>query len=910
MAAAVASPAFADTKSHSSSNSEQQLTEFVRKLTALRNDVVAGSHPRLKLPAHIGDKGRPLSAVGGITASTLPGLSNGTIVPPSVVGSIKPQAPATTAYSTPPFAPKPASQHVLTLPPSTSGIDPIFLQKSDTLVKAEMQAKRDRLERSLEEQAQMKKVSLKHKTHDEFAMSEFSIDEVLKSARLLVPPFNFHRDGHAHGGATSPDSFDENTFYSSQMNESTSTEGEVIEEPKRLTRPQLCRFFRNDKACPYGATCQYSHDPALRAKVDGPGSGSHVREMDGASERGKLNVRNNSPPRPVPNQGRDDKNDQSAIAEPTSQQQRIAQLEAELEAMKAKEAQKAQNHEQKTPSQNPQPNAVGPDEFGRDLSLRGGNTQQHNGMQHQDHQTNREYGRHNRDVMPPSANDVRIVRNHITSPHAPQPSRVSPLAVAKISQLNQNQADSHRTSRIPYAEVISDGSPNVSMQPLSSKKRRRGRDADEQNRNVVRRNGTSPQIRIKDEPISPPPFHQATNRRVSGQDAARPVYVDVAHQPQDRIVHQIRDSDRAGSLYEQPSLGNPVRRVVSRNGQHYLANDEPDLRRVVSERQMRAPVSPMMRHAPSPYTEPRVVRASSQVYASPTGQRPHIEYRASVQPQIASYPRSPSPVVRNISPVRRPSSIMAPPPRRVLVDQYGNEFLEPEVRQVSMAPTQRGQMHLQYDESGNRVMEQRYTSVIPQAEPRYEQPRPRVEVVRNTFADDGRPSHFVDRHPSPASPTFLDYSRPVQVIHRRDYESGQDPYARQYPTTRVVYQDQRPEPIYEPVNAGDGNHQVQNLRPVEDRYERISRVPSVQPRVIQLTERQPLSPIVSRQAGARPGEDFARPESFARPENYARSESHGGPYRYASALAPDGGYYREVPHNATYETPRRVIERM
>ena len=905
MAATVALPALAATESHSTPDSEPQLADLVRKLTALRNDIVAGSHPRLKLPAHFGDKGKPLSVVGRANASSLPGLSNGISIPPPPTGSGFPQMHATTTYSTPSIGSKPASQHASALPASTSGIDPIFLQKSDTLVKAEAQAKRERLEHNLEDQAQMKKSSLKHKTHDEFAMPEFSVDEVLKRAHSLVQPFAFDREGLVNAAASSIDSFDDNTFYSTQVNESTSTEGEVIEEPRRqYTRTRLCRFFLNDKRCPYGDKCQFSHDPALRAKVDGPGSGSHGKDMDGSNHREEPHLRNKSPPRPTHKKGRDGKNDQSAVAEPTSQEQRIAQLEAQLEAMKAKEAQVQQYHQQPAASTQPrktQPLIVGPDEFGRDLSLRDGNTRPKNDSQIQDPRTDREYSRYDRNSASPSTNGVRFARYHNDSPHPPQPSRISPPTITKTQKINQNHEDGPRVSRIPYAEVISDDSPNISVQPLSSRKRRRGRDTGEQNRNVVPRNGASPHIRIKDEPVSPPPLNEGPLRRGSGQDAGRSVFTDVAPRPEDRIVRQASNYDRAsGHLYEQTPSGPPMRRVISRNGQQYFANDEPDLRRVVSERQMRLPVSPTPRHAPLPYMEPRIVRATSQSYVSPTGHRPPVEHRPSVQPRHVSYGRSPSPPTRNMSPAGPSPTIMAPPPPRVLMDQYGNEFLESEIRQVSVAPINRSQMPPRYDDVGDRVTEQRYTSVRPQAEPRYEQQRPRVEVIRNAFADDERTPRFVDQQHSPASPTFLDYSRPVQVIQRHDQVPGDGSYDRDYPTTRVIYQERRPESIYEPSNSQrDENYQVQNLRPVEDRFERISRVSSVQPRVVQITERPPVSPYVGRQGSVRPSENFLRSESF------------GGQYQYAAPSgAQDGGYFREMPQNASYKSSRRVIERM
>ena len=907
MAAALAPPVSAVAESNGGvANTEQQLADLVKKLTTLRNDIVAGSHPRLKLPARTGDQGRPLSAVGGVNASSLPGLSNGASRPVPPFGSALPQLPPTTTHPTSQNGHHAPSQHAAILSTTTSRINPIFLEKSDALVKAEAQVKRERLEHALEEQAQQKKNAMKHKTHDEFAMPDFSVDEVLKGAQELVQPVAFRREGPANGGASSSDSFDENTFYSSQMNESTSTEGEVIEEPKRHIRPKLCRFYLNDKPCPYGDSCQFSHDPAMRARVDG--SGANAKDTDGMNFGEEASSRpNKSPLLPIPKKGREGKNDHST-AESTSQQQRIAQLEAELQAMKEKELQKAQHQQQnKQPARfqdTPRYTVIGPDEFGRDASLRDHNTPQINEIQQEGPRANREYNKNDRNMTPPSANNVRVIRNHITSPYAPQPARVSPLAVAKVSQAHQNQTEGNRASRIPYAEVISDGSPNISAQPLNSRKRRRGRDSGDQNRNVMPRKDASPKIRIKEEPVSPPRVHQAQPRRVAEQDTARPLYVDPAPRPQERMIYHTRPSDRPDSVYEATPLGPPVRRVISRNGQRYLANDEPDLRRVVSERQMRIPISPAPRYAPYPDTEPRIVRASSQAHMSPTGQRPPIEYRASIQPQSATYGRTPSPPVRQMqsSPLGPSSSLMAPPSRRVMIDQYGNRFLEPEARRISVAPVTRPPMQPEYDQYGNRFAEQRYTSVVPQAEPRYEQ-QPRVEVPHTTFVDEESAPHFVRRQTSPVSPQYTEYTRPIQVVERRDKPPSEYSYTGQHPSTRVIYRETRPDlPLEQSNEQREGTYRVQSVRPMEDRYEQIGRVQSVQPqpRIVQIAERQPMSPHLIRQASVRPSDGYPRPESYV-----------GAPkYQYAPSEGQNGSYYQEVSEDGLYEAPRRIIQRM
>lgn len=899
MAAVFATPALAVSKPEGTTYTDQQLENLVNKLTTLRNDILAGSHPRLKLPIKVGDKGRPLSAVPQVCASSLPGLANHTLKPVPQFGSPLPRLPPNSTDSKTQNGYTITPQHSAAPSTNASSINPIFLEKSDALVKAEAQIERERLERALEEQAQDRKNMMRNKTHDEFAMPNFQIDDVLRRAHQLVKPLSHRREGLAAGGGSSTDSFDENTFYSSQMNESTSTEGEVVEEPKRHLRPKLCRFYLNEKPCPYGDNCQFSHDPTLKARADG--SSLQAPDMD------HMNVghQNKSPNKALSISGKEGKNVHTAN-EPTAQQQRIAQLEAELAAMKEKEGQQSQQNQPVAQPSTLQDNhnhaALGPDEFGRDTSLRDQDVSKASEVQQHYPQSTREYSRHDRILTPPSSNNVRVVRNHITSPYAPQPARVSPLAVAKVSQVQQTQAEGNRTSRIPYAEVVSDGSPIVSTQPLNPRKRRRGRDVGEQNRNVAPRREVSPQVRVKEEPVSPPPFNQVPLRPQPVQDAQRPVHVDARARPQERIVYKTRTTDGSGPLYETENLGPPVRRIFSRNSQHYIAHDEPDLRRVVSERQMRAPISPTPRYRAYPEPEPGIVRAPSQANVSPSGQRPPVHYQASIHPQSATYGRSPSPLQRQTrsSPFGPHPVSMAPPPRRVMVDQYGNRFLEPEVRQASFAPVSQPSMRHQYDQYGDKVAE-RYASLAPEIETQYERQPLRSQSVRRSFGDNGATTHQIRRRqPSPASPTYVEYTRPVQVVEPRNEEH--DSYGGRYPRTRVLYQEARPTPSYEPSNGQrEGTYHVQSARPMEDRYEQNSRVQSVQPqpRIVQVVERQPASPHMTRQVSLRPDDGYARSVSYAR----------GPQYQYVPQGAQNGGYLLNEQEDRFYDAPR-VVQRM
>ena len=107
----------------------------------------------------------------------------------------------------------PNIQKLPTPTPGSSGIDPIFLQKSDVLVRAETQQARQRLEHALAQQVQQKK---RQRAFDQEALPDLDVTDVLRRAEELVKPLKIHEKGRADGTASSTDSFDEKTIYSSQ----------------------------------------------------------------------------------------------------------------------------------------------------------------------------------------------------------------------------------------------------------------------------------------------------------------------------------------------------------------------------------------------------------------------------------------------------------------------------------------------------------------------------------------------------------------------------------------------------------------------------------------------------------------------------------------------------------------------
>ena len=899
---------------------DQEMLAEYNKLIRLRNDVAANSNQSHNVVRKLVDSGNALSAAGTLSATSPTQPTN---------GYHKPTGPKNLTSASPAYshAPDPPSNHfqqkspkVQQVPatiPGPSNIDPIFLTKSDILVRAE---RRQRIERVLEEQLHQKK----HRRFlDQETLPDFNVAEVLKRAQELVKPFKLHDKSHTNGTASSSDSFDENTFYSSQMNESTTTE-EAAESS--VWRPQqVCSYTKKGQRCINGRDCKYSHDPAMMRKHEA--DGSQAMDLDSADADEQTSLRQNDPlslgaAADTSRQHSPARENASTAALVLTEkerimQERIAQLEAELRNSKAEKTGQQNDAARQNPKEthdsqeesaySPPP----PDEFGRHAGLREpekARASRINRPQPSQGQSGHEYGRHFENPPSPVPNNMRVIRNHITSPVAPQPARVSPLATAKVpqvSQIRRDNGESRRPSRASNFENLSGGqSPNIIQQPPNPKKRRRAYDSGDEIRVVApRRDISSPAIRIKEEPMSPPPFATSDSglRQVQQRPhSTRQLYIEPTgpqYREEEPVFQQARVVDRHGNgpgMEDRAPLTPTTRRVISQNGQHYIANEEQDLRRVVSARHVRAPMSPAPYAVQHSAPQPRATRAVSQVYLSPTGQGAAQLHRASVQPRaVAHVPndRSPSPPLSRMpqsSPGRQPLT-MAPPPRRIIIDQYGNRFLEAPVhveRQVSVAPGPRGTAY----------------------ETRYEEMTPRGVGVRQSQLVSVDEGHYVRRAPSivpyeyPRGPRIRQVVGPQGDVYEEDqYVARDDPsHVAEYAGTRQTRRyEEAPVPQERIVR-------MQSVRPVERQYELArehpTRVQSVrpQPRIVNLGEK----PV--RQVSVRPENGPVRQMSFAAEDRLRYQYSGQGQDRgFVEEVQDDGGLY-EAPGSGG----RRVIQRL
>ncbi|KAF2010329.1 hypothetical protein BU24DRAFT_427454 [Aaosphaeria arxii CBS 175.79] len=389
---------------------------------------------------------------------------------------------------------------------------------------------------------------------------------------------------------------------------------------------------------------------------------------------------------------------------------------------------------------------------------------------------------------------TRLHEDQEESDYSPPPADVGP------SQPNRgrrdrapNNGNSNGSSR--------QQSPSGNPAPIqNSRKRRRDERREEKrrqqaNKRVVR----SPEPYIKEEPQSPPPFASYSDSQPSKRRALQPVPNVEATSPNDGRPQPIyyRDGDQSPRFYraqEEPPSPTVIR-VPQRR-------DDQDLRRVASLQYARRPYSPLGEQHPVP--ESHQIRAASHAFA----ERPveHLYREVSARPSAAPrYVRehSRSPIHEYLSGPQSPSTMAPPPPRKIVVDQYGNKYYAApvDIRESAAPPTRR-----------------------MEAEPFYERAATREPTVRAPIRQDIYGEEQVHRMPPPPPRRYVEASdaepleprsyrireashRPVEVVERRpivQYEEMGPP--REYMPSRAY--SMRPEGVRrEPLEYAPARHE-------------------------------------------------------------------------------------------------------
>ena len=399
----------------------------------------------------------------------------------------------------------------------------------------------------------------------------------------------------------------------------------------------------------------------------------------------------------------------------------------------------------------------------------------------------------------------------------------------------------------------------------------------------------------------------------------RPVVVDTAsprQAPVERIIQQPQRSERQEPMYAIDQ-GRPLTPNGYNSGRYVEVREDPDPRRVVSARKVRAPMSPGAQYfgaqphsvraasqvfLPQSTYDIRQNRSSSQMYVPQVSQDLGRQQRAPIQPlSLSAYaPQSPSPLPHQIQrPSSRQGSIaMAPPPRRIVVDQYGNRFVE------APAP----------------ALSERHVSAARsnEYEPRYEQPV-RAPTTRHPSMDVvyGDP-RYVQRPPSPTSPRYIEYppqappGRAGSIMYLDNDRQHERSAPRRTDSGMVHYIDYPPTARVEEMSRPREVVRMSSVRPVGNPYEipqdQMSRVPSVRPeqaRIVNLSGRRDDVSQGSRQVSIRPEAIYTRPSGPAmeeRPQYQYVPEAQGP--RYITNGNYDDGLVFEAPRSAG----RRIVQ--
>jgi hypothetical protein len=336
-------------------------------------------------------------------------------------------------------------------------------------------------------------------------------------------------------------------------------------------------------------------------------------------------------------------------------------------------------------------------------------------------------------------------------------------------------------------------------------KRQEKRREQQANKRVVR----SPEPYIKEEPQSPPPFASYSDPQPSKRRALQPIVNEVEvvspreiARTQPVYYREQEPSSRPYHEYDEPSTP-----TVIRVPQRRVQRDEQDLRRVASLQHARRPLSPggggEVYAAPP---EHRQMRAASHAFT----ERPEIPiYReASARPSAAPRyvrERSRSPVLEYLPRQQSPGGM--PPPRRIVMDQYGNKYYAAPIdTRASAAPPAR---RIEVDPYYERAVTREPTMRAPARSEFYEDgasqrmlpppPRRYVEASESELVDVRayRPREASHR------PADAEY-RPQEVMERRPvgYEQMGPP---QYMPSRAY--SMRPEAPRREVPEGYARHE-------------------------------------------------------------------------------------------------------
>lgn len=845
------------------------------KLVRFRDAVVNGLHPRIK-PSHLPGKvaqSQPQPSTSASTTSTVPkpskaaaAKSAGTSGRPVIDNLQSPQAskqpaqvnmasgvPGLGTLSSAPSSQKPQGA-------GKPEINPVLLEKSDDLIKAEIQLQRQRVERSLKEQLEQRRAV--NKASEQLA--ELDVADIMAKAMSLVhatPPIQSTDDTAANASASN-DSADDDTFYSSrhdtpesnmasrlpnesedeEMREGSPYEPELDFEP--VAQPQAQRATSPTQVAPSGARSQPSQQ-AADATAPVQAAPAATVTVPGLSI-GTSNYTTVYQPQVAEASG----------ALPSSSGSRLEGLH------RPGSAEKSGTH---------------------DLAGADG------------HLPNQALVR-----------DPPLVRGHDLSPLAPQPTHILPQAIAREPQLAATEP-SGGPQAAPAQVAALRKQPSNGSSPESSphsskaaekKKKKKKRKAD---RLAADTAAASPYI--KPEPRSPSPLTPQYARPNKRQRYSQQQPLEI-HDDEPRYEPRMPAEEGYQERY-QPRVVRQERVVGYERADEYRPHhaEEPIL--ITSPRYERVYYDDYRAPPPSGYAtgpestqylarEVRTVRPASRVVEGPYEDT--ATYYHDVRAASRMGVRPPAYPERSQSPVgyERPLAAMPPPrapPRRIIVDAFGREYLEPvrpaTVVREEVVPDPRG--------AYERALPPRAISRRPEpldddavlyhpTSPVYAAPRRVVTQPEYSYRETAGPSNPMALPPAEHPREYI--SRPSSVrppIEATRYDSGPSGYER-----LAAPIDDRPPPpprdYYRAASArpaaGDGT--------TATRYE----VPAAYEHMpASATAHYPAPPPL-RSASVRPAADST--VRYETPREYGARRVEYAPAPNVGAASAAVGYYPDV----------------
>ncbi|KAJ4270054.1 hypothetical protein NW762_001727 [Fusarium torreyae] len=530
-------------------------------------------------------------------------------------------------------------------------INPIFLEKSDDLVKAELQLQRQRLERALRDEVEQRRVASKSAAQGEPTL-DFDLNEVLTKALKLVQ-ITAGPDPTAAADATNldnaSDSFDDNTFYSSQHNTPSSVlTSRVRNESEEARVPDTSEPQppMNSHNAAFSRTRPTDPEPVRLDPYESSHSRSHQAYPNPTAFAGTSSVNSTSRAGQVP--GLSSYNEDKAVPGQIASVGHVPS-NIELDGHRGNDASAAR-------------------------------------------QPPRE---HYIDSHPPSP----LMRAH---ERFPQNAQASPLTVARRLPLAA-EATSNSSTGTPAQVAALRNEPITVTSPESSPQG--GRTAEKRKAKKKKRKAdrqapeAEPTPYIKPEPRSPSPMNAPSyirpnkRQRYTQQQPDEPGYEEVRYEPQlgqyppEPLQGRQEMDNRVPIGYSQRAASTTIPGSTVYRGEY--AED-----RYVSGRPYAIEQPPLV---PAYHQRQSIgERASSQI-------RPNDGYQRPSWPYPGAHEASPAGLRSDGDVFMTPHR---PPPTRIIVDAFGREYIEPSrstiIRHSAAPPARSGEPEIVYERAPPR----------------------------------------------------------------------------------------------------------------------------------------------------------------------------------------------------------------